>query len=159
MLPLDLHPARRHVSFRRSWLFVGIDRRMAGWQSLGHGADGAFAGCRLWLSETLCTVRIAASPAPHYPLISLALQNIAHVHARSRGIASFRLKMHCRGGFVLVVCDVGDIYVHREQIGALGEVSHYALAHRIRALDVAFAAAQDGDRQTQSGCDNSEPIH
>lgn len=85
-------------------------------------------------------MRLASGPAFHHPIVTLPLQNIAHVHSGSRRIAAFGLKMYRGCCFIVAVDDVGDADVHRKQIGTLGKIGQNALAHRIRVLDVAFAA-------------------
>ena len=87
-------------------------------------------------------MRFAAGPAFHHPLVTFPFQKIAHVHARSRRAAAFRLKMDRRRSFVVPVDDIGDADVHRKQIRPFGKIDQNALAYRIGVLDIALAAGQ-----------------
>jgi len=64
-------------------------------------------------------VRVIAGPALHHPIVTFPFQKIPHVHAGSRYVAAFRLKVYRSGGFIFPVNAVGDANIHRKQVGPL----------------------------------------
>ena len=80
------------------------------------------------------------------PFISFALQHILHVHAGARRAIAFRLKVHGGRGFIFLKRDGSDAHIHRQEIGALGQVIYYSLPDRLLVVDTLAAADEPRDR-------------
>lgn len=133
--------------------------RMAGRHGgIWHCADRTGAGTAA-LRKAILAVFIGARASLDVPLVAFSLQHILHGHAGAgRGIA-FRLKSDRGSGFILAIGYRGHVDIHGQQVGALGEVVHDALANGIVIFDIFFAAAQQGDGQAESGDGDGWAFH
>jgi hypothetical protein len=102
--------------------------------------------------------RIGSCFALDHPLAVLALQNILHGHSGGRRAISLGLKVHLRGGFVLLKRDGTDADVHGQQIGTLRQVGHDTLPHGVLVLDVFITAGKQNHAQG-SGRDEGGTNH